>query len=119
MSTYCHAMQDLLDTHKTSMPDAVYQELVETVGDESQRGLKLVTYSLAKYRGDMMIETFTMICRPATNKFCLAQLLKCGEYDPAWLEAESPVTDVIDRMAYTLISIKDLAPMPKRRRTAE
>ena len=121
MSTFCHNLLDKLDQYKESMPDGAYQEIAEMVGDESQRGLKIVTYSLAELPmgGEMAIEVFTVVCKPATCNFCLNHLMKRGEYDPAWLEAKSPVTDVMGRCAYTLISVEDLQPMSKRRRTAE
>ena len=120
MSTFCHLLQDVLDQHKERMPDGAYQQLAELVSDESQRGLKLVTYSLAEWGldGEMSIEVFSVVCRPATSNFCLNHLMKRGEYDPDWLEAESPVTDVMGRCAYTLISVDDLAPMHKRRRAS-
>lgn len=112
-------MQELLDKHKTSMPDAVYQELIEAVGYEAQRGLKLVTYTVARSHKDgMNIDRFSTICKPqGARRYTIAYLLQRGEYDPEWLEREFPLVDALEDTAYMIYKIEDLERMPKRRRT--
>ena len=119
MSTYCHAMQDLLDTYKGTMPDGVYQQLIEAVGDEAQRGLKLVSYLvITSHKDGMSTDKFTTVCKPmGPTPYCLPYLLKRGEYNPTWLEGELPLTDSMDECAtYVVYKIEDLQVMPKRRR---
>ena len=118
MSTFCHTLQDVLDTHKAAMPDAVYLELIERIGDEAQRGLKMVSFVVTRHTKDgMSTDKFTIVCRPMSRPYCASYLLKRGEYDPKWLEAEMPLIDSLEDCTYIVHNIEDLEVMPKRRRT--
>ena len=120
-SKFCYQLQDILDEHSASMPEGLYLQLAEVIGDESHRALKLVKYTLVTHAADGRVLhelERTIICRPMADnsRYCLPELIRRGEYDPAWLGAEMPLSESLEIQSFVLHSVTDLELMPKRRR---
>ena len=117
-SKFCYQLQDILDEHSASMPEGLYLQLADVIGDESHRALKRVRYTLVTPTVDGQSSVmFTIICRPMADnsRWCMPQLIRRGEYDPAWIGAEMPRSESFETQSFVLHSVTDLELMPKRR----